>query len=154
MSGVSAIKKAKKRPANSANYNKHGMPVSVGKGPAATKKPRTESESAAGAAAAAAASTGSGGSAGIESPTATASTPNNNSHNNHALEEPWTVEDSANLYHVHGWGAPYFAINEEGHIEVDPSGDPESKHKIDLYELVEDVVKRGMLDVGCCVLYG
>jgi arginine decarboxylase len=63
-------------------------------------------------------------------------------------EEPWTIQDSDKVYHVHGWGAPYFRINEAGNIEVDPSGkdgnnqaDPLSK--IDLLELVEDVIKRG-----------
>ncbi len=32
----------------------------------------------------------------------------------------WTVEDSAQLYNIHSWGAPYFSINEKGNISVTP----------------------------------
>lgn len=42
------------------------------------------------------------------------------------IEEPsqtqqeWTVSDSAVLYNIHNWGAPYFSINEHGNIAVSP----------------------------------
>ena len=36
---------------------------------------------------------------------------------------PWTIEDSEKLYRIEAWGAPYFAINAEGHITVSPHGD-------------------------------
>lgn len=34
----------------------------------------------------------------------------------------WTVEDSAQLYSVNGWGAPFFSINRDGHLCVSPEG--------------------------------
>jgi hypothetical protein len=27
---------------------------------------------------------------------------------------PWTIEDSEELYRIHGWGDPYFSINAAG----------------------------------------
>lgn len=39
-----------------------------------------------------------------------------------AAESEWTVQDSDSLYRLHGWGAPYFAINTAGHLCVRPSG--------------------------------
>lgn len=53
----------------------------------------------------------------------------------------WSIKDSEQLYHIDGWGEPYFKINERGHIEVDPSG--QGKYKIDLYDLVHDIQERG-----------
>lgn len=32
----------------------------------------------------------------------------------------WSVEDSAELYNVNGWGRNYFSINEKGHVQVTP----------------------------------
>lgn len=40
-----------------------------------------------------------------------------------AAESEWTVQDSDSLYRLHGWGAPYFAINTAGHLCVRSSGD-------------------------------
>lgn len=40
-------------------------------------------------------------------------------------EAEWTVQDSDALYRLHGWGAPYFAINVAGHLCVRPSGGTE-----------------------------
>ena len=37
-------------------------------------------------------------------------------------EAPWTVQDSAALYCVDGWGQPYFSINTLGHLCVHPQG--------------------------------
>jgi arginine decarboxylase len=34
----------------------------------------------------------------------------------------WGVERSKALYNCSGWGAPYFSINEEGHVVVRPKG--------------------------------
>ncbi|HEY9723177.1 MAG TPA: biosynthetic arginine decarboxylase [Oscillatoriaceae cyanobacterium] len=53
----------------------------------------------------------------------------------------WSTKDSEQLYHIPGWGSPYFRINEHGHVEVDPSG--EGQTKIDLYKLVHDIQMRG-----------
>lgn len=58
--------------------------------------------------------------------------------NNH----PWTIEDSANLYNLKGWGLRYFAINEDGHLVMRP-------HRIhdlsvNMKKVVDDVVARGI----------
>lgn len=34
----------------------------------------------------------------------------------------WSVKDSRKLYAVDGWGAPYFSINDQGHVCVTPQG--------------------------------
>ncbi len=54
----------------------------------------------------------------------------------------WTTKDSAALYNVAGWSSGYFRINEAGHVEVTPSG-PDGG-SIDLYELVQDMQRRGL----------
>ena len=53
----------------------------------------------------------------------------------------WSIKDSEQLYHINGWGEPYFKINDRGQIEVDPSG--KGKHKVDLFDLVADIQERG-----------
>ncbi|MCA8938874.1 MAG: arginine decarboxylase, partial [Planctomycetes bacterium] len=54
----------------------------------------------------------------------------------------WTVEDSDDLYLVSRWGAPYFSINDKGHLVATPNSKPESA--IDLSDLVEDLYSRGI----------
>jgi arginine decarboxylase len=55
----------------------------------------------------------------------------------------WTVQRSAELYQVKGWGLPYFQVNVAGHVEVVP--DPERpSDAIDLFELVNDLDARGL----------
>ncbi|UJR83859.1 biosynthetic arginine decarboxylase [Sandaracinus amylolyticus] len=57
--------------------------------------------------------------------------------------ETWTIQRSADLYQVRGWGHPYFTINQAGRVEVVP--DPERPNlTIDLYELVNDLDARGL----------
>ena len=58
----------------------------------------------------------------------------------------WTIEDSAELYNVKGWGLNYFSINEKGHMTVTPREDGPS---IDLKELMEELQVR---DVSAPVL--
>ena len=53
----------------------------------------------------------------------------------------WTVKDSAELYNIQNWGAGYFRVNEQGHIEVTPGVRPGG---IDLQTLVEDLEARGI----------
>ena len=36
-----------------------------------------------------------------------------------SLQTPWSVQDSAALYGLERWGAPYFSINPRGHISVE-----------------------------------
>ena len=55
----------------------------------------------------------------------------------------WSVENSAELYQIRGWGEPYFAVNAEGHVEVRPDPSREGRG-IDLFALVHDLKARGL----------
>ena len=48
----------------------------------------------------------------------------------------WSIDDSAELYNINGWGLNYFSINEKGHVAVTPKTDGPS---IDLKELMEEL---------------
>ncbi len=55
----------------------------------------------------------------------------------------WTVQRSAELYQIKGWGQPYFRINDAGRVEVVP--DPTRPDaRIDLYALTHDLEARGL----------
>ncbi len=54
----------------------------------------------------------------------------------------WSTRDSAELYGIGDWGAGVFDINEQGHLTVAPRGI--SQGAIDLHELTEDLVERGV----------
>ena len=58
----------------------------------------------------------------------------------------WRIEDSKELYNIHGWGVNYFSINEKGNVVVSPSRDAT---EVDLYELIEELQLR---DVSTPVL--
>ena len=51
----------------------------------------------------------------------------------------WSIDDSAELYNINGWGLNYFSINEKGHVAVTPKSDGPS---IDLKELMEELQVR------------
>lgn len=51
----------------------------------------------------------------------------------------WTIEDSAELYNVKGWGLNYFSINSKGHMTVTPKP---GCAPIDLKELMEEMQVR------------
>ncbi|GHS95663.1 biosynthetic arginine decarboxylase [Synergistales bacterium] len=51
----------------------------------------------------------------------------------------WRVEDSAELYNIHGWGLDYFSINEKGHITVTPK---KGGAQVDLRELMDELMLR------------
>lgn len=51
----------------------------------------------------------------------------------------WTVEDSAELYNIKGWGINFFSINKKGNVVVTPK--PEGP-EIDLKELIDELVAR------------
>ncbi len=59
-----------------------------------------------------------------------------------AVHQPWTIEDSEELYRIQGWGNPYFSINAIGHITVSPKGDRGGS--LDLFELVEALQQRDL----------
>jgi len=51
----------------------------------------------------------------------------------------WSIDDSAELYNINGWGLNYFSINDKGHVAVTPkAGGP----SIDLKELMEELQLR------------
>ncbi len=54
----------------------------------------------------------------------------------------WSTRKSADLYGINYWGAGFFGINEDGHVEVRPSG--LQGQKLDLYGLVQDLLERGI----------
>ena len=63
-----------------------------------------------------------------------------------AMDRRWTVQDSAELYHIQAWGAPYFSVNTRGSLAVRPRGraGDAGEGEIDLKELVDDLLKRGI----------
>ncbi len=50
----------------------------------------------------------------------------------------WSVDDSAELYNIHGWGINYFGINKKGNVVVMPQKD--GGPAIDLKELVDELI--------------
>ncbi|MGE3682916.1 MAG: biosynthetic arginine decarboxylase [Bdellovibrionales bacterium] len=54
----------------------------------------------------------------------------------------WNIRRSAELYGINYWGANFFRINDEGHVEVKPAG--ASGPGLDLYHLVQDLQERGI----------
>jgi len=58
------------------------------------------------------------------------------------MAKDWTVEDSANLYNLKGWGLKYFGVNEAGHLTAHGHQTPEPA--IDVRKLVDDVLARGI----------
>ena len=58
------------------------------------------------------------------------------------LPRKWTVADSAETYGIKYWSNGYFSINDVGHVVSHPQG-PEAG-SIDLKELVDEVVRRGI----------
>ncbi len=51
----------------------------------------------------------------------------------------WRIEDSAELYNIHGWGLDYFSINEKGHVIVSPK---KGAVGVDLRELMDELTLR------------
>ncbi|MBI5630127.1 MAG: biosynthetic arginine decarboxylase [Elusimicrobia bacterium] len=56
--------------------------------------------------------------------------------------KPWTIEDSANLYNLKGWGLKYFGVNEAGDLTLHPRRSPDGA--IDIKKIIDDVVARGI----------
>ena len=51
----------------------------------------------------------------------------------------WHIEDSAELYNIHGWGVNYFDINDKGHVVVTPKKDGV---QVDLREIMDELALR------------
>jgi arginine decarboxylase len=58
------------------------------------------------------------------------------------LPRKWTVADSAETYGIKSWSNGYFSINDVGHVISHPQGIEAGS--IDLKELVDEVVRRGI----------
>ena len=58
------------------------------------------------------------------------------------LPRKWTIADSAETYGIKYWANGYFSVNDLGHVACHPQG-PEAG-SIDLKELVDEVVRRGI----------
>ncbi len=56
--------------------------------------------------------------------------------------KPWTVDDSAELYSLPGWGLNYFGVNAKGHVTLQPKRVPEGA--VDVMDVVEAVTARGI----------
>ncbi len=54
----------------------------------------------------------------------------------------WSARDSADLYGVPNWGAPYFSVSDAGTVEVRPRGG--AGPALDLLELVREIRRRGL----------
>ena len=54
----------------------------------------------------------------------------------------WSARDSADLYRVANWGAPYFSVSDAGTVEVRPRG--ADGPGLDLLELVGEIRRRGL----------
>src|SRR5438105_15535201 len=57
-------------------------------------------------------------------------------------DKEWTLDDSANIYGLKGWGLKYFAINDAGHLVMRPRRGPDLQ--IDVKQVIDDVVSRGI----------
>src|SRR6267142_1772970 len=58
------------------------------------------------------------------------------------MRKEWTVDDSAKLYNLRGWGLKYFAINQDGHLSAQTNREPQGA--IDIKSVVDDVLSRGI----------
>ena len=54
----------------------------------------------------------------------------------------WDISSALALYNVERWGAPYFSVNDRGHVSVRPCGDP--RCEVDMMELVAEARSRGL----------
>jgi len=53
----------------------------------------------------------------------------------------WTIKKSKAIYNVDNWGAGYFDINAQGHLQVCPTQEPQ--RNIDIYEVVQAALAEG-----------
>ncbi|AEF98646.1 biosynthetic arginine decarboxylase [Methylomonas methanica] len=55
--------------------------------------------------------------------------------------QPWSIEQSKQLYAIRQWGNGYFSINEQGHVCVKPQTD--SATEIDLHDIAKALQSKG-----------
>ena len=56
----------------------------------------------------------------------------------------WSPADSHALYRVDSWGAPYFFVNDAGHVAVRVDSEKGTRMQIDVVEVVEELRNRGV----------
>lgn len=56
--------------------------------------------------------------------------------------QPWSIEQSKQLYAIQQWGNGYFSINAQGHVCVKPQTDCATE--IDLYEIAQTLQAKGL----------
>ena len=56
--------------------------------------------------------------------------------------QQWNVEDSAELYNIHNWGAGYFDVSPKGEVVVYPSG-PKKGPAVSIPEIIKGMRERG-----------
>ncbi len=56
--------------------------------------------------------------------------------------QPWSIEQSKQLYAIQQWGNGYFSINAQGHVCVKPKADCATQ--IDLFEIAQALRERGL----------
>ena len=54
----------------------------------------------------------------------------------------WTIEDSVKTYGVDIWGADFFTLNQQGHIEITPRG--VKGPRLDLYKVITNLSKQNI----------
>ena len=59
-----------------------------------------------------------------------------------SVAQPWSVEDSTDLYHVNAWGKGYFGVNDAGNVVVRPN--QIVGQEIDLHEVVQGLKARDL----------
>src|SRR5262245_22986026 len=55
---------------------------------------------------------------------------------------PWSATEAAELYDVPRWGQGYVSVNDQGHLQVHPTKDPQ--RSVDLKRLVDRLHLRGL----------
>src|SRR5436189_282619 len=55
---------------------------------------------------------------------------------------PWSATEAAEMYDVPRWGQGYFSVNEQGHLQVHPTKEP--NRGVDLKRLVDRLQLRGL----------
>ncbi len=56
--------------------------------------------------------------------------------------QTWCIEDSAELYGIHNWGAGYFNISKQGNVTIRPFGNEGGK-EVSILEIIEGLKERG-----------
>ncbi len=56
--------------------------------------------------------------------------------------QSWCIEDSAELYGIHNWGAGYFNISKQGNVTIRPFGN-EGGPEVSILEIIEGLKERG-----------